>query len=242
MPSYNTIPAYWLLETTPSTPLPHNLNTSHNYVKEQSIQINNTKYTYLIQKQTQENGIEYRFIRQPHKTAGKTPCLFGKVIDTIFELYNITKDRSCTYPVMEKYFAKRSIELLKRILKREHPNVTEIFITDNSFDRCGKKDFNICDMSTLKHGRPYYDSIGFKAIDQSDRERIDSNELKVKNALFIRKLIHPCPTYVKDEEPLMSAMQKLSDANCDLLVQHMNKIMKHYDIDSTLHIDYNMKI
>lgn len=241
MPSYN-VPAYWILESTPSSPLPSHLNTSHNYVKEQSIQINNIKYTYLIQKETQENGIEYRFIRQPHKTAGKIPCLLGKIIDNTFELYNITKDRSCTYPVMDKYFAKRSIELLKRILKKEHPNVTTIFITDNSFDRCNKKDFNLCDMSTLKHGRPYYDSIGFMAIDSADRERIDTNELKVKKALFIRKLIPNCPAYVKDGEPLTSAMQKLSDMHCDLLAQHIHKIMKYYDIDSTLHIDYSMNI
>lgn len=219
----------------------HKSNTD--YLKYINTQINNEKYRFVLRKTLDEdNHIVYSFLQVTDYPLRNAKCLFGSIHGNVFYISEISKNKKCSFPILERYIAKRMIEQLIKVLKAEEPYVEKIQLIDMTGIDYNGNGYNISDIHTLKHGIPYYYEIGFRPMQNADDRILKHNYNILMNSKFNRDSVQNCPSELQNGIPLIEAMNYLYTNYYDIFMKNIRHIIDYYDIKKSVAIMYEKKI
>ena len=227
-------------------------------MKNKTIRVNGEDYTFLVKRDiSAETGLPvYAILRNQPDKNGYRPCLKGEVEEdnpSYFYIFNISKNRHCGIPYIDKKLTKRMIELIAKLLRENEDGVKWIRLYDNAgIQREDGNNIFISDMNALRGRMPFYVELGFEASDRVVNNDIIRNMdiagksdgfiledfihfMEGDNGINMKEYCMRKPIELPSRGiSIKRAMTYLLNEHYDLLYPYINRIMLKYKLISVV--------
>lgn len=190
-----------------------------NVMNNETITVNDIEYTFSVRSYGDKGEMQYAILQHRPNSKRATPCLHCHIDDDACIIDNLTRHDACSFPTADKHLAKKMIQLLKKIIKREEPDVKYIKLTDLATIKCNNKEIHLSDMYMLTHGNTFYGSMNFKYDSNINKNDTYKNAFNALN-----KIGHK----LKDEKFSMERLQKAMNRYQS---NHLNQLNKSNNIN-----------
>jgi hypothetical protein len=221
----------------------HKIKGGSNLI-EHKFRYKNETYTVLVNKdKTHDDEVEYTIAQQLPNPTNKPECVRGEINDDVLYIASIQKFKACVSPTIDAYQGIVLSRFLIKLMKKEHPHITSVELTDNASIHCRDKNKTrivLSDMMLLTHGHSYYDLIGMKPKERKDNEYYRTVKKVIKTIIWDPNILKSLLKYnnIKlphKDTPFHDAMKYMFKNHCDDMAPVMRSYMKVLGIPESLH-------
>jgi hypothetical protein len=171
-----------------------------NILQNETIKIHKLEYIFLIRSYKDNGRMHYAFLQNNPRSKRATPCLHCHIDGDVCVVNTLTYHTACSFPIKNIFLAKKMIQLLKKILKREEPSVKYIKLTDLARIYYNGMYMNVSDIFMLTRGKTFYEAMNFKN----------------KNRATIFNSNHTVASKLRNEKFSMARLQKALANVCEI--------------------------
>jgi hypothetical protein len=215
-----------------------------NTLQNETIKINKSEYTFLIRSYKDNGRMHYAFLQNNPRSKRATPCLHCHIDGDVCVVNTLTYHTACSFPSMNVRLAKKMIQLLKKILKREEPSVKYIKLIDLARIYYKGMYMNVSDIFMLTRGKTFYESMNFKNKNAVTIYNSDNTASILKNEKFsmerFQKALDKCQQYdILHNNKYLSRKNLTFFTAMKYLYNNHTKIMEH--VSPLLLEEYGLK-